>query len=101
MKAEAQFRSGNASGAQTTINIVRAKRGATALTGTLTAGQILDERQREFYWDGWRRMDQIRFGTFLAARTLKPAASDPKYLYFPIPNAALAVNPNLTQNPGY
>lgn len=101
MKAEAQFRSGNASGAQTTINIVRAKRGANALTGTLTAGQILDERQREFYWDGWRRMDQIRFGTFLAARTLKPAASDPKYLYFPIPNAALAVNPNLTQNPGY
>ncbi len=101
MKAEAQFRSGNASGAQATINIVRTRRGAPAFTGTLTATQILDERQREFYWDGWRRMDQIRFGTFLAARTLKPAASDPKYLYFPIPNAALAVNPNLTQNPGY
>ncbi|HMP91756.1 MAG TPA: RagB/SusD family nutrient uptake outer membrane protein [Phnomibacter sp.] len=101
MKAEAQFRSGNATGAQATINLVRAQRGASALTGTLTAAQILDERQREFYWDGWRRMDEIRFGTFLAARTLKPSVSDPKYLYFPIPNAALAVNPNLKQNPGY
>lgn len=101
MKAEAQFRGGNATAAQTTINLVRAKRGATPLTGTLTAAQILDERQREFYWDGWRRMDEIRFGTFLAPRTLKPTASDPKYLYFPIPTGALAVNPNLTQNPGY
>ncbi len=43
----------------------------------------------------------VRFGTFLAARTLKPAASDAKYLLYPIPNAALAVNPNLKQNPGY
>lgn len=101
MKAEAQFRSGNAAGATTTVNIVRTKRGATAFAGTVTAAQLLDERQREFYWDGWRRMDEIRFGTFLAARTLKPTVSDAKYLYFPIPNAALAVNPNLSQNPGY
>jgi starch-binding outer membrane protein, SusD/RagB family len=61
----------------------------------------LDERQREFYWDGWRRQDMIRFGTFLAPRTLKTATSDPKYLLYPVPGPALAVNPNLKQNPGY
>lgn len=100
MKAEAQFRSGNAAGALATMNTLRVVRGATPLTA-VTATNILDERQREFYWDGWRRMDQIRFGTFLAARSLKPSVSDAKYLYFPIPTGALAVNPNLTQNPGY
>lgn len=103
MKAEAQFRggTGGAAAAQATLNTVKTKRGATALAAAPTAQQILDERQREFFWDGWRRMDEIRFGTFLAPRTLKPSASDPKYLYFPIPTGALAVNPNLEQNPGY
>ncbi|MES2374133.1 MAG: RagB/SusD family nutrient uptake outer membrane protein [Bacteroidota bacterium] len=100
MKAEAQFRSGSAPAALITVNALRVKRGASLLTA-LTAQNLLDERQREFYWDGWRRQDMVRFGTFLAARTLKPAASDPKYLLYPIPNAALAVNPNLKQNPGY
>jgi hypothetical protein len=102
MKAEAEFRggTGGASAAAATIAPLRAIRGASALA-SVTATDILNERQREFYWDGWRRMDEIRFGKFLAARTLKPAVSDAKYLYFPIPSAALAVNPNLTQNPGY
>ena len=102
MKAEAQLRgaTGGAANALTIVNTIRANRGASTLV-SLSAANLLDERQREFYWDGWRRMDQIRFGTFLAARTLKPAASDPKYLYYPIPTGALAVNPNLSQNPGY
>ena len=100
MKAEAQLRSNNAPGALLLVNQLRVKRGATPLPA-VTASALLDERQREFYWDGWRRQDQIRFGTFLAARTLKPTVSDAKFLLYPIPNAALAVNPNLKQNPGY
>ncbi|NCI47388.1 RagB/SusD family nutrient uptake outer membrane protein [Sediminibacterium soli] len=100
MKAEAQLRSNNAASALIGVNQLRLKRGATPLLA-LTAGDLLDERQREFYWDGWRRQDMIRFGTFLNARTLKPAASAAKYLLYPIPSAALAVNPNLKQNPGY
>ncbi len=90
----------NAPGALLLVNQLRVKRGATPLTA-VTASALLDERQREFYWDGWRRQDQVRFGTFLAARTLKPTVSDAKFLLYPIPNAALAVNPNLKQNPGY
>jgi hypothetical protein len=92
---------GGAAQALIGVNTLRTKRGATALVGSVSLAQMLDERQREFYWDGWRRMDQIRFGTFLAARTLKPTVSDAKFLYYPIPTGALAVNPNLTQNPGY
>ena len=29
---------------------------------SVTLDHLLDERQREFYWDGWRRQDLIRFG---------------------------------------
>lgn len=99
MKAEALLRSNNAGDALTIVNEVRAKRGATDL-GALSLDDMLAERGREFYWEGWRRQDQIRFGKFLAARQNKPA-SGPERLLFPIPAAALAVNPNLEQNPGY
>lgn len=99
MKAEALLRTNNAAAGLTIVNQIRAKRGATPFT-TLTLTNLLDERQREHYWDGWRRQDLIRFGRFLAPNALRPE-SDPKNLLFPIPNAALAVNPNLTQNPGY
>ena len=61
---------------------------------------MLDERGREMYWEGWRRQDLIRFGKFLQPWQEKPA-DDPKNLLFPIPSSQLAVNPNLTQNPGY
>jgi hypothetical protein len=68
---------------------------------SLNLDVLLDERQREFYWDAMRRQDLIRFGKYLAPNALRPEQSDPKHLYFPIPNNALAVNPNLSQNPGY
>lgn len=102
MKAEAQLRGGTGGAAEALIavNTLRTRRGATTL-GSVSLTNMLDERQREFFWDGWRRLDEIRFGTFLAARTLKPTVSDSKYLYYPIPTGALAVNPNLKQNPGY
>jgi hypothetical protein len=102
MKAEALMRqtTPDNAAALAIVNQIRTKRGASTL-GALTLPNILDERQREFYWDGFRRQDQVRFGTFLAARALKPGTSDDKFLWFPIPNTALAVNPNLSQNPGY
>ena len=97
MKAEALVRTGG--DGSTIVNQVRAERGATAL-GTVDLQAILDERGREFYWEGWRRQDLIRFGKYLEAWQEK-AASDPRVLLFPIPSDQLAVNPNLTQNPGY
>ncbi|TWF44809.1 putative outer membrane starch-binding protein [Chitinophaga polysaccharea] len=99
MKAEALLRTNNAAAALLLVNDLRVKRGATPLT-TLDLNQMLAERGRELYWEGWRRQDLIRFGKFLNAWQLKPA-SDPKYLLFPIPTSDLAVNKNLVQNPGY
>jgi len=98
-KAEALFRKGDAAGALTIINQVRARSHAPALA-TLDANALIDERGREMYWEGWRRNDLVRFGKFLDAWQEK-AQSGPERLLFTIPNEQLAVNPNLTQNPGY
>jgi hypothetical protein len=43
----------------------------------------------------------VRFGTFLAAKDLKPEVSGNERIIFPIPNEQLVINPNLAQNPGY
>ena len=82
-------------------------RGATPL-GALTLDNLLAERGREFYWEGWRRNDMIRFGKFLdplpagaGTTSTRPTASGNERLLFAIPNQQLAVNPNLEQNPGY
>lgn len=105
MKAEALYRKGDKDGAATIINNLRNIRiepDPTAYTAaTLTLDNILDERGRELYWEGWRRQDLIRFGKYLLAWQEKPADQGTKNLLFPIPSNQLAVNPNLTQNPGY
>ena len=99
MKAEAMLRNGDAGGALTIVNEIRTKRGASELS-SVDEQQLLDERGRELYWEGHRRQDLIRFGKFLDAWTNKPASGSERLL-FPIPNQALATNPNLKQNPGY
>src|SRR5687768_11340486 len=99
MKAEALLRTGRAADALLIVNQLRTKRLATPLAA-LTLDQMLDERGRELYWEGWRRQDLIRFGKYLQAWQEK-ATSNPRNLLFPIPSNQLAVNPNLTQNPGY
>jgi hypothetical protein len=62
---------------------------------------LLAERGREMYYEGWRRNDQIRFGTFNAPVNERPNPSDPTRVIFPIPQRAIDTNPNLTQNQGY
>jgi hypothetical protein len=99
MRAEARFRQGNNAGALADINAVRTARGINALS-TLSLDEILDERSRELYWEGHRRQDLIRFGKFTEAWTNKEVTTEDKII-FPIPQTAIDVNPNLTQNPGY
>jgi len=100
MKAEALLRTNDAGGALTIMNTLRAKRGASAL-GSATLDNLLEERGREMYWECYRRNDLIRFGKWLNAWQEKAADGGPTNLLFPIPSDQLAVNPNLTQNPGY
>jgi starch-binding outer membrane protein, SusD/RagB family len=102
MKAEAILRGGTATMGDTPeslVNSIRTLRNASDLAA-VDLDEILDERGRELYWEGWRRNDQIRFSTYLDAHHEKPVSSE-TYLLFPIPPAALSTNPNLTQNPGY
>ena len=82
------------------MNNIRNNRGAEELT-SLDLDEMLDERGRELYWEGWRRQDLIRFGKFLGTWETKPDPGDPRELRYAIPSQQLAVNPNLTQNPGY
>ena len=99
MKAEAQLRTGNNADPLIMVNQLRAKRGATPVLAT-NLTNLLDERGRELYWEGWRRQDLIRFGKYLQPWQEKPT-DNPRNLLFPIPSNQLSVNPNLVQNPGY
>ena len=100
MKAEAMLRSSDAGGALAMVNELREKRGASPLTA-LDEASLLDERGRELYWEGYRRNDQIRFGTFATGTWAWKDNVDPYRVLFPIPQQALDSNPNLAQNPGY
>jgi hypothetical protein len=109
MVAEAKLRiDANDASALTMVNDLRTARGAPALasiplvntSNVEDPGTLLAERGREFYWESSRRTDLLRFGVFLKTWQYKPT-DDPKNLLFPIPNQALAADPNLKQNPGY
>lgn len=114
--AEAVLRGGtggNAGDALTFVNKVR-ERAYGNTSGNITSGQltlqfILDERGREFYWEGYRRTDLIRYGYFTGSSYVWPwkggvaagaAVGDYRTLY-PIPATELVANPNLKQNTGY
>ncbi|MBX0290628.1 RagB/SusD family nutrient uptake outer membrane protein [Hymenobacter sp. HSC-4F20] len=109
MKAEAILRGGTGTTAGAygatplaLVNSIRThpSRNAGALA-SVDLTTLYDERGRELYLEQWRRQDMVRFGTFLGPIQEGPTSSSPTYLIFPIPNQQLAVNTNLTQNPGY
>ncbi len=109
MKAEAILRGGTPTAAggygNTALSIVNAIRTDSSRNAgplnNLDLNNLLDERGRELWWEGYRRNDLIRFGKFLQPMREKDYESAPKYLLFPIPSGQLAVNPYLVQNPGY
>ena len=103
MKAEAIARGGTDPTGETAASIVnglRAIRGVAAKT-PIDDKAILAERGFELYWEGVRRTDQIRFGTFNAPVDQRSQASPESRALFPIPQRAIDSNPNLKQNAGY
>lgn len=103
MKAEAILRGGTPTGGDTKeslVNQVRQARGLSALA-TVDDKAILLERGHELYYEGWRRNDQIRFGTFLDPVDQRSTKSPAFRVLFPIPQRAVDTNPNLKQNLGY
>ena len=100
MKAEAKVRNGESGYEE--LNAVRNRVGMPSLPATLD--NILNERLLELVWEGWRRQDMIRFGTYNKQYDIHiPSEADKKgyTTVFPIPGKARELNPNLEQNPGY
>jgi hypothetical protein len=113
--AEAQLRGGGGTRVQalTYVNALRQRAYGNA-SGNITDAQLtlsflLDERGRELLWEGQRRMDLIRYGTFTGGSYLwswkggvkAGTATDVHLNLFPIPANELSANPNMKQNPGY
>jgi starch-binding outer membrane protein, SusD/RagB family len=112
--SEAVLRGGSGGSAATALsyfNLLR-ERGfgnTSGDLGSIALQDILNERQRELYWEGFRRTDLIRFGQFTQNTFLWPwkggvaagTAVDAHFALYPIPAAEIISNPNLTQNPGY
>lgn len=101
-KAEALLRSGgSASEALGLVNDVRRRSNASTMT-SLSLNDILDERGRELIYEGTRRRDMIRFGTwFTGTWTYKTTVTPEHRKLLPIPVTELNANPKLNQNPGY
>lgn len=101
---EAKVRGGTHASSTTTalqdINTLRSIRGAAPLAA-VTIDNVLDERGRELYWEGLRRIDLIRFGKFNDAWDEKGGNTDAFRVLYSIPQLAVDTNPNLKQNPGY
>jgi hypothetical protein len=109
MRAEAKLHKGDAGGALADVNFVRASRTARpAVTPKPLSAMTLDilyrERGFEFYWEGLRRTDMIRFGKY-EDPLIEKTNSDPKKRLFPIPQTAIdgssALDGFLVQNESY
>ena len=80
-----------------------------ANVGSISLEEILDERARELYWEGFRRTDLIRYGLYTSGSYIwqwKGGAKNGVGVsedlnLFPLPATDVMANPNLKQNTGY
>ena len=123
MLAECKLRAGDANAAKDLVNQVR-KRYFKASDWTTVQNEpgpgfdafdldwMLNEWGKEFLCEGRRRRTDLRrFDKFTQGQwwffgrgegdDAYPAKRDRKYEWFPLPEAALTVNPGLVQNPNY
>lgn len=109
-KAEALLRLGDDAGALTAVNELRKRANADDFV-TINMQMMLDERAREMYLEGQRRIDLIRFHQFGGQQATykwefkggvdKGINFDSYRNVFPIPTSEIEANSNLTQIYGY
>jgi hypothetical protein len=98
---------GSYTSGQAAFDAVRERAGMESIV--LNEKNLLDERGRELYLEGWRRSDLIRFGKFTSGYnwawkggSVEGKETVPAHLaLFPIPESDKNANPNLVQNDGY
>lgn len=110
-RAEANFRLNDTNAALQDILTLRSHRGCTTQpqANEIDERYILDEWAREFYLEGRRRSDLVRFDCFTTDKYLwdwKGGVKEGKsvsdiYNVFPIPETDINNNPNMSQNEGY
>lgn len=111
IRAEANFQLDNLDEAADDLNTLRTSRGASEITANdVDAEFILNERLREFAFEGHAKFDYYRLGLDIirdqcntAEQLTSPctiAISDPRMIY-PIPQYEMLVNQQMVQNSGY
>ncbi|HEX2934467.1 MAG TPA: RagB/SusD family nutrient uptake outer membrane protein [Bacteroidales bacterium] len=115
MRAEAFYRQNDKANAVLDINTVR-RRAYGNNSGDITEAKLtdkflLDELAREFYYEGHRRTDLVRFGQFTSGTYVwewkgnepKGRSTSSHMNIYPIPAAEVAANPNYNgqNNAGY
>lgn len=106
-RAEAKWRKGDMT-AINDVNVLRTRANATPLT-QLTEQDLIDEWSREFYMEGRRRSDLIRFDMFTGKKynwawkggVPNGQAVDSHFKYYPIPLDDINNNENMHQNADY
>lgn len=106
-RAEALFRQDKDATAD--INKLRSCANCTRMVETVTEQELIDEWSREFYMEGRRRSDLVRFDMFTTNKyvwdwkggTMNGAPVASHYNVFPVPVSDLNNNPNMSQNPNY
>jgi len=107
-RAEAKFRLNQKEEALNDVNILRNRANATPLQ-SLDEQDLIDEWSREFYMEGRRRSDLIRFNLFTGKNYIwawkggkaEGQPVDAHFRYYPIPQDDINNNKNMTQNQGY
>ena len=106
-RAEAKYRLGQ-DGLDDILKVQdRAHRASKATS--VNEQTLIDEWCREFFMEGRRRSDLVRFGLYTGSKYLwsfkggaeKGAGVPSYYNIYPIPDNEIKNNPNMTQNPKY
>ncbi|MBL7813804.1 MAG: RagB/SusD family nutrient uptake outer membrane protein [Saprospiraceae bacterium] len=110
IRAEARARLGSdIKGAQADVQLIRSRAYPTAAmvteTGTGLIDFIMNERRREFAFEGYRLFDLLRtktnFTKYSAAGNTISITWMRDKVTLPIPQREILINPNLVQNAGY
>ena len=108
-RAEAKYRLNGSQDGLEDIKYVQGRANRQVLATSVDDQTLIDEWCREFFMEGRRRSDLVRFGLFTGSKYLwsfkggveKGAGTPAYYDIYPIPYNEIKNNPNMTQNPKY